>query len=75
MPIETVIAEIDIIASSTGHFDIIILDYMEMNVAFAGNTGHFCNEIVLAGSEGLEGMTVLNIKPPKTVSSSPSATV
>ena len=37
-----------------------------MNVASAGNTGHFCNEIDLAGSEGLEGMTVVNIKTQKT---------
>ena len=68
-------AEIDIYASATGHFNIIILDYMKMNVAFAGSTGHFCNEIGLAGSKGLEGMTVVNIKPQKTFSSSPSATV
>ena len=27
----------------------------EMNIAFVGNTGHFGNEIDLAGSEGLEG--------------------
>ena len=74
-PASTVMAEIDIFASSTVHFNIIILDYMKKNVAFAGNTGHFCNEIVLAGSEGLEGMAVLIIKPQKTVSSSPSAAV
>ena len=28
----------------------------EMNIALVGNTGHFGNEIDLAGSEGLEGM-------------------
>ena len=32
------------------------------NSAFVGNTGHFDNEIDLAGSEGLEGMKVYNIK-------------
>ena len=29
---------------------------MKMNIAFVGNTGHFDNEINLAGSEGSEGM-------------------
>ena len=36
-----------------------------------GNTGHFENEIELAGSEGLQGMHVDTIKPQKIVSFSP----
>ena len=69
MPIESFMAEIDITVSSKGNFNIITLDHMKMNITFAGNTRHFCKEVDLAGSEGLEGMTVLNIKPQKTVSS------
>ena len=33
-------------------------------------SGHFDNEISLAGSEGLEGLKVCNIKPQKIVPSS-----
>ena len=43
---------------------------MLKNSAFVGNTGHFDNEIDLAGSEGLEGMELDNIKPQQIVSSS-----
>ena len=41
-----------------GNFNIITLDHMKKlkNNAFVGNTGHFDNEIDLAGSEGLECM-------------------
>ena len=44
---------------STGDFDIITLDHMKVNNAFVGNTGHFCNKIDLAGSDGLDDMKVL----------------
>ena len=37
---------------------------------FVGKTGHFDNEIDLAGSESFEGMKVVIIKPKKTFSSS-----
>ena len=38
-----------------------------MNVAFAGSTGHFCNKTDFPGSEGLQGMTVVNIKTQKNL--------
>ena len=65
--------EIDIFVSSTGNFNISIFDHMKKlkNNALVGNTGHFDNEIDLAGWEGLEGMKVDNIKPQKIVIVSP----
>ena len=33
------------------------------NVSLVGNIGHFDNEIDFAGSEGLDGVKVINIKP------------
>ena len=35
---------------------------MKTNIAFVGNTGHFHNEIDLAGSDRLEGMQVVNVE-------------
>ena len=46
--IEIVVLEIDILASSTGNFNISVEKLK--NSAFVGNTGHFDNEIDLAGS-------------------------
>ena len=37
------------------------------NNTFVGNTGHFDNEVDLAGSEGFEGTEVDHIKPQKIV--------
>ena len=56
---------IDIFVSSTGTFNISILDHMKMleNNAFVGNTGHFVNEFNLPGSNGLEGMNVDDTTP------------
>ena len=45
------------------------------NSAFVGNTGHVDNAIDLSGSEGLEGLKVDSIKPPKIVLFSPLDTV
>ena len=67
---ETAVSETYILASSAGYFNIITLVYMKMNIASVGDTGHFHKEIDLAGSEGLEGMEVVNIKPRKTFSGS-----
>ena len=63
-------SEPDIFASSTCDFNISTVDHMKKltNNAFVGNTGHVDN---LAGSEGLEGMKVDNIKPQKIVVVSP----
>ena len=41
------------------------------NNTFVGNTGHFDNEVDLAGSEGFEGTEVDHIKPQKIVLVSP----
>ena len=71
--IETVVSEIDIFVSSMGNFNTVTLGHMKKlkNNAFVGNTGHIDNETDLAGSEGLGGMEVVNIKPQKVFSSSP----
>ena len=53
----------DIFASSTGNFNNITLDHLLKNNSIAGNTGHFCNEIDLTCSVGLNGMQVDNIVP------------
>ena len=60
--IETIMSEIDIVVSSTGNCNISTLDHLKKlkNNAFVGNTGHFDNEIDLAGSEGLEGMKAVS---------------
>merc|ERR1712100_790319 len=62
---EDVVGEVDIFISSTGNFKIIALDHMKnmKNNAIVGNTGHFDNEIDMAGLEGMEGIKVENIKP------------
>ena len=66
--VESVMSEIDIFVSPTG---IITLDHMKklMHNTFVGNTGHFDNEVDLAGSEGLD------IKLQKFFSPSPLATM
>ena len=60
--------------SSTGNFDIITLDHMQVKTAFVGNTGHFRNEMDLASSEGLDDFHVVIIKFQKIFLSSLSAT-
>ena len=50
---------------SVDNFSFIALVYMKTNIASVGNTGHFHNEIELVGSEKLESMQVVNIKPHK----------
>ena len=59
-----VVSETDVFVSSTGNFNISASDLMKnlRNVSLVGNSGHFV-EIDFAGSEGLEGMKVGNIKP------------
>ena len=53
-------SEFDVFLSSTGIFNVNILGHMRMHIAFAGI---LVIELDLAGSEGLEGMQVVNIKP------------
>ena len=70
-------SEIDTFASSTGYFNVISLDHTKMmkKNAKVGSTGHWDNEIDLAGSEGLEGIKIHNIKPQEMFSSSPLVTI
>ncbi|WP_282779719.1 adenosylhomocysteinase [Nocardia sp. CC201C] len=62
--VEQAIGEADIVITSTGNKDIILLDHMKAmkDQAILGNIGHFDNEIDMAGLER-SGATRLNIKP------------
>ncbi|MGW0039071.1 adenosylhomocysteinase [Gordonia sp. NPDC003376] len=62
--VEEAIGNADIVVTSTGNKDIILLEHMEKmkNQAILGNIGHFDNEIDMAGLER-SGATRLNIKP------------
>ena len=64
-------SEIEIFVSSTGNFTLILVlnisisDHMKKlkNVSLVGNTGYFDNKVDFAGSESLDGVKVVNIKP------------
>merc|ERR1712060_346779 len=60
-----VIGEADILITTTGNKDIIMVsDMVKMkNNAIVGNIGHFDNEIDMAGLEKYPGVKHLNIKP------------
>jgi adenosylhomocysteinase len=62
--VEQGIADADIVITSTGNKDIILLEHMKAmkNQAILGNIGHFDNEIDMAALER-SGATKLNIKP------------
>lgn len=62
--IETVMSEIDILASSTGNFNVFTLDHKKKldNNAVVGNISPFYNTIDLAGPNVLRSMTVDNIE-------------
>jgi adenosylhomocysteinase len=62
--VEDVIAEADIVVTTTGNKDIITLEHMKAmkDQAILGNIGHFDNEIQMAALER-SGATRLNIKP------------
>ncbi|MGW0044083.1 adenosylhomocysteinase [Rhodococcus sp. NPDC003348] len=62
--VEEAIGNADIVITSTGNKDIILLDHMKAmkDQAILGNIGHFDNEIDMAGLER-SGATRLNIKP------------
>jgi adenosylhomocysteinase len=62
--VEDAIGNADIVVTSTGNKDIILLDHMKAmkDQAILGNIGHFDNEIDMAGLER-SGATRLNIKP------------
>ena len=66
--IETVVSEIDTFASSTGDFNINILDHMKkLENLLSLRTPDTLTTIDLAGSEGLEGMKVDTVMPQKIV--------
>ncbi|WP_068270426.1 adenosylhomocysteinase [Aldersonia kunmingensis] len=62
--VEEAIGNADIVITSTGNKDIILLDHMKAmkDQAILGNIGHFDNEIDMAGLER-SGAARLNIKP------------
>ncbi|MQY19996.1 adenosylhomocysteinase [Nocardia macrotermitis] len=62
--VDEAIGNADIVITSTGNKDIILLDHMKAmkDQAILGNIGHFDNEIDMAGLER-SGATRLNIKP------------
>ncbi|MFE3254844.1 adenosylhomocysteinase [Nocardia sp. NPDC059091] len=62
--VEQAIGEADIVITSTGNKDIILLDHMKAmkDQAILGNIGHFDNEIDMAALER-SGADRLNIKP------------
>ncbi|EME14711.1 adenosylhomocysteinase [Rhodococcus triatomae] len=62
--VEEAIGNADIVITSTGNKDIILLEHMKAmkDQAILGNIGHFDNEIDMAGLER-SGATRINIKP------------
>jgi len=63
--LENVIADVDIVVTTTGNFNIITPELMAKmkNNAIVGNIGHFDNEIDMAGLEAYPGIKCENIKP------------
>ena len=63
--IENVVLEIDILVSSTSDSYLITSVHMKQlkNSSLVGNTRRFVDETDFAGSEGLEGMNPVYIKP------------
>ena len=74
--IENVVLEIDILVSSTSDSYLITSVHMKQlkNSSLVGNTRRFVDETDFTGSEGLEGMNPVYIKP-RNFFSSPLATV
>lgn len=63
--LDDVIEDVDIVITTTGNKDIIMVHQMEKmkNNAIVGNIGHFDNEIDIAGLEKYEGIKKTEIKP------------
>jgi len=63
--LDDVIGEADIIITTTGNKDIIMVDHMTKmkNNCIVGNIGHFDNEIDMAGLESYPDVKRTNIKP------------
>lgn len=63
--LDDVIADVDIVVTTTGNKDIIMASQMAKmkNNAIVGNIGHFDNEIDMAGVLSYPGINRINIKP------------
>jgi adenosylhomocysteinase len=63
--LDDVISTIDIIITTTGNKDILMIDNITKmkNNAIIGNIGHFDNEIDMNGIQTYKGITRINIKP------------
>ena len=63
--LEDVIGDIDIVITTTGNKDIVMVKHMAKmkNNAIVGNIGHFDNEIDIAGITKFPGIVRQNIKP------------
>ncbi len=63
--LETVVAELDIIVTTTGNKDIIRVEHLAAmkNNAIVGNIGHFDNEIEVDALAKVPGIVRVNIKP------------
>ena len=62
---EQVVGNADTVVSTTGHKDIITVEYMKWvkNNAIVGTIEHFDNEIDMAGLEAIEGIKVEIVRP------------
>jgi adenosylhomocysteinase len=63
--LETVLAEADIIITTTGNKDVVTAEHMAgmKHQAILGNIGHFDNELDMAGLARWPGIRRINIKP------------
>jgi len=63
--LDEVISEVDIVVTTTGNKNIVMVDQMAKmkNNAIVGNIGHFDNEIDMAGVLKYPGIKRINIKP------------
>ncbi len=63
--LETVLPEADIIITTTGNKDVVLVEHMAKmkHQAILGNIGHFDNELDMAGLQRYPGIRRINIKP------------
>jgi adenosylhomocysteinase len=63
--LESVLSEVDIVVTTTGNKDIVMVDQMAKmkNNCIVGNIGHFDNEIDMKGVQNFPGIKRINIKP------------
>ncbi len=63
--LENVLGEADIIITTTGNKDVVLVEHMARmkHQAILGNIGHFDNELDMAGLQRYPGIRRINIKP------------